>query len=82
MSIRILVVAAVGVLSGCAVNSDCAFGVIPQSDPSQPARCRSQPEYNAAREELRQSHDGASTTSGRQSWSAETKDRIEAVGDK
>ena len=82
MSIRILLLAAASVISGCTFNSDCPYGVVRTSQPPEPVRCMSRSEYNAAREKLRESQEGTTTTSDRQSWSNQTKDRIEAIDDK
>jgi hypothetical protein len=79
MSIRILLLAAVSVLSGCAFNSNCLYGIVPQS---QPERCMSRADYHTAREKLRQSQDGTSQNADQRSWETQTMDRIEAIGDR
>jgi hypothetical protein len=79
MSIRFPMLAAVSVLSGCTFNSDCPYGIVRQPEP---ARCMTRSEYYAAREKLRQSLDKTSPKADNQSWETQTKDRIEAIGDK
>lgn len=82
MLIRILLIAVASAISGCTFNSDCPYGVVRQSRSSEPARCMSRTEYNAAREELRHSKDEDVPTMDKDSWSTQTKDRIEAIDDK
>lgn len=82
MSLRILLLVVVTALSGCAVNADCAYGIVPQSQPAEPARCMSRSEYIVAKEKLRQPRDEASPQVDRPSWETQTKDRIEAIDDK
>lgn len=82
MSFRVLLLVGVSALSGCAVNADCAYGILPQSQPSEPARCMSRNDYIAAKEKLRHPRDEASPKVDRPSWETQTKDRIEAIDDK
>jgi len=73
MSIRILLVAIVSVLSGCARlgcallrglhESACQYGVLPQS---QPERCMTYAEYKTARVKLRNPKDEVSPKGDKQ----------------
>lgn len=53
---RIAVLAIASALSGCAINADCAYGVVQRTE-SEPARCRSRAEYDAERHMMKKSWD-------------------------